>query len=134
MDRRFSLLLGFQANSGALWTSNFISTGGAVFPGVKQQGREADHSTSSSANIKIKSSYTFSSHMPSWCAQCQLLSECVQHLINRGTDTCFGKRMPNGSDVFGSGLKWHRICFFGGEHRGLGSLRAGSFFCISFSI
>jgi hypothetical protein len=77
----------------------------AVFPGVKQLGREADHSTSSSADVQIESSYTSSSHMPSRCAQCQLLSEFVQHLINRGTDTCFGKRMPNGSNVFGNGLK-----------------------------
>ena len=78
---------------------------GALFPGVKQLGHEADHSLSSSADVKIKSSCTSSSHMSSWCAQCHLLSEFVQHLINRGTDTCFGKRMPNGSNVFGSGLK-----------------------------
>jgi len=55
----------------------------------------------------------------------------MQHLINGGTGTCFGKRMPNGSNVFGSELKWHRI-FFGGECRGLG--RAGSFFWMGFSI
>jgi hypothetical protein len=78
---------------------------GAVFPGVKLLEREADHSNSSSADIKIKSSCTSSSHMPSGFAQCQPLSEFVQHLINRGTDTCFGKRMPDDSNVFGSGLK-----------------------------
>jgi len=37
-DKRICLLVGFQANSGAHWTSNLLSTGVLFSPGVKQLG------------------------------------------------------------------------------------------------
>jgi len=39
---------------------------GALFPGVKQPGYEADHSPPSRAWVKNMWSYTSTSHTPSW--------------------------------------------------------------------
>jgi hypothetical protein len=48
---RFSLLHSVQTDSGAYPASYPIGTRGS-FPGVKQPGREADHSPPSSAEVK----------------------------------------------------------------------------------
>jgi hypothetical protein len=39
---------------------------GALSPGVKRLGREADHSLSTSAEVKKMWIYTFTPHTPSW--------------------------------------------------------------------
>jgi hypothetical protein len=39
---------------------------GALSPGVKQPGHEADHSSPTSVEVKGMWIYTFSPHMPSW--------------------------------------------------------------------
>jgi hypothetical protein len=47
----FTLLYGVQTDSGTHLASYPVGTG-ALPPGVKRQGREADHSPSSSAEVK----------------------------------------------------------------------------------
>jgi hypothetical protein len=51
----------------------------ALFLGVKRPGREANHSSSSSADIKNAWSYTSAPNTPSWC-RAQLKKK--EHLDN----------------------------------------------------
>jgi hypothetical protein len=55
--QEFSLLHVVQTGSGAHPASYPMGTGGS-FPGVKRQGREADHSPSTSAEVKEMWIYT----------------------------------------------------------------------------
>jgi hypothetical protein len=41
---------------------------GALYPGVKRQGREADHSPPATAEVKKILIHTFTPHMPSRCS------------------------------------------------------------------
>jgi hypothetical protein len=50
-EQEFSLLHVVQTGSGVHPTSYPMGTGGS-FPGVKRQGREADHSSPTSAKVK----------------------------------------------------------------------------------
>ena len=57
--RDFSLLENVQTLSEA--RPYFYKVTGAVFPGLKQPGRETDHSPLSNAEVKNKSSYSVTS-------------------------------------------------------------------------
>jgi hypothetical protein len=57
MVKKFSLLHIVQTGSGVHPTSYKMVTG-VSFPGVKRQGREADHSPPTSAEVKKKWIYT----------------------------------------------------------------------------
>jgi hypothetical protein len=57
LGKKFSLLHIVQTGSGVHPTSYKMGTGGS-FPGVKQQGREADHSPPTSAEVKKMWLYT----------------------------------------------------------------------------
>jgi hypothetical protein len=61
----FSLLHSVQTDSGAHQVSYPMGTGGS-FPGVKWQGREADHSPPSSAEVKKGGAIPPLTHMSSW--------------------------------------------------------------------
>jgi hypothetical protein len=56
-----------ETGSGAHPASNPMGTGGS-FPGVKRQGREADHSPPTSATVNKMCIYTSTPHTPSWCS------------------------------------------------------------------
>jgi hypothetical protein len=56
---KFSLLQAVQTGSGVQITSYPVGTGG-FSPGVKRQGREADHSPSTSAEVKKMWTYIHS--------------------------------------------------------------------------
>jgi hypothetical protein len=55
---RFSLLHVVQTGSGVHPTSYPMGIGGGSFPGVKQQGREPDHSPPATAEVKKMWIYT----------------------------------------------------------------------------
>jgi hypothetical protein len=61
----FSLLHSVQTGSGAHPESYPMGTG-ALSPGVKRPGREADHSPPSSADVKNGGAIPLLPHMPSW--------------------------------------------------------------------
>jgi hypothetical protein len=63
----FSLHHRFQTVSGAYTASYPMGTTEGPFPGVKQPGREADHSLPSSAEVKeCVDLYLHSLNTPSW--------------------------------------------------------------------
>jgi hypothetical protein len=62
----FSLFYSVQTSSGAHPASNPIDSGGS-FPGIKRPGREADHSPSSSAEVKNGGTIPPLLRTSSWC-------------------------------------------------------------------
>jgi hypothetical protein len=65
--QELSLLHMAQTSSGAYPASHAMGIGGS-FPGVKRQGREADHSLSTSADVRKTWIYTTTTHTSTWCS------------------------------------------------------------------
>jgi hypothetical protein len=65
-ERDFSLLHNVYIEVGSSSSALYNEYGGGIFSGVKQQGREADHSTSCNAEFKNDGAMPALPHTSSW--------------------------------------------------------------------